>query len=140
MVRAVPAFSFVLSLYTPPRLSKAHTIRAFLFATATAVRFHPRRSSNPRSHWLRLSVFVLAQRSVARAPCISSLRRELSPRLLIPNKRGCPPVAYCLGTHPHHAAHGRPVVKTPTSPTAASRAVAVTGPMPGIVNRRWLSG
>jgi hypothetical protein len=39
-----------------------------LFATATAVRFHPRRASNPRIHWLRLSVFSFTQRSVARAP------------------------------------------------------------------------
>src|SRR5215471_2570296 len=56
---------------TEKSVNKAHTIRAFLFATATTVRFHPRRSSNPRSHRLRLSVFVLAQRSVARAPWIS---------------------------------------------------------------------
>src|SRR5215813_14529857 len=136
MVRAVPAFSFVLSPYTPPRLSKAHTIRAFLFATATAVRFHPRRSSTPRIHRLRLSVFVLAQRRVARAPWSSSLRRYLSPRFLIPNKRVCPPVECCLGTKPHHAAHCRPLVKPPTSPPAAISAVAVIGPTPGIVNRR----
>ena len=54
----------MLSPYTPPRLSNAQTIRAFFFATATAVRFHPRRSSTPRLHWLRLAVFVRAQRSV----------------------------------------------------------------------------
>src|SRR5215470_6148454 len=80
------------------------------------------------------------QGGVARAPWISSLRTELSPRLLIPNKRVCPPVECCLGTNPHQAANCRPLVKPPTSPTAAINAVAVRGPMPGIGNRRWLSG
>src|SRR5215472_6956158 len=60
--------------------------------------------------------------------------------LLIPNKRVCPPVECCLGTNPNQAANCRPLVKPPTSPTAAINAVAVRGPMPGIVNRRWLSG
>ena len=67
LVRALP-IDPTSTQYSPhdPRILIRHRYRG---------RFHPRRSSNPRIHWLRLSVFVLAQRSVARAPWISSLRR-----------------------------------------------------------------
>jgi len=76
------------------------------------------------------------QGGVARAPWISSLRTELSPRLLIPNKRVCPPVECCVGTKPHQAANWRPFLHTPPLPTAATRAVAVIGPIPGMVIKR----
>jgi hypothetical protein len=38
------------------RLSIAHAIRAFLFASATVAIFRFRLSDNAFSHWLRLSV------------------------------------------------------------------------------------
>ena len=78
-------------------------IRACVCATATAVRFQPRRSSTPRIHGLRRSGFVLAHRSVARAPWLSNVRQELSPRVLSPHNRVCPPVECGWGTQPTHA-------------------------------------
>jgi hypothetical protein len=90
----------------------------------------------PRIHWLRLSVRSSTQRSVARAPWINSLRNYRSPRLLIPNNRVCPPVECYLGTNPSQAANWRPCLNTPTWPTAAISAVAVIGPIPGIVISR----
>lgn len=58
-------------------------IRAFLLANATAALFFPCRATNDRSHRLRRSSFPSSQRIAARAPWISSVRRYLSPRLLI---------------------------------------------------------
>jgi UvrD/REP helicase N-terminal domain len=44
----------------------------------------------------------------ALAPWISSLRRLQLPRLVIPARRGLPPVVTCGGTRPSHAARSRP--------------------------------
>jgi hypothetical protein len=123
---------------TPPRRRPAHTRRAVLFATA--VRCHPRRVSNPRLHGRRRSVRRSTPRSVARAPCLSRGRTSRAPRVLSPPQRVCPPVACCVGPNPPQAAHGRPCLTLPTGPPAAIRAVAIIGPLPGIVISRGHSG
>src|SRR5262249_11047073 len=61
---------------------------------------------------------------------------ELSPRLLIPNRRSFPPVECWRGTSPSQAAHCRPFLNVLASLTAATRAVALRGPIPGIVISR----
>ena len=52
--------------------------------------------------------------------------------------RSLPPVEFCPGTSPIQAASARPDVNTEGSVMGAANAVAVIGPMPGIVSRRWL--
>ena len=57
-------------------------------------------------------------------------------RLLMPNSFALPPVEYCRGTMPSQAANSRPLRNAAPLPIAATMAVAVTGPMPGIANPR----
>src|ERR1700722_2187721 len=67
---------------------------------------------------------------------MSILRRYTLPRLLIPKSLALPPVEYCRGTMPSHAANSRPLRKAALLPIAATFAVATTGPMPGIFRMR----
>jgi hypothetical protein len=48
------------------------------------------------------------------------------------SSRCLPPVEYSRGTIPTHAAKSRPLRKLLALPTAATSAVAVTGPIPGM--------
>lgn len=59
------------------------------------------------------------------------------PRLLLPNSRAHPLLYRRFGTRPSHPANWRPFLKQVLSPTAAINAVAVIGPMPSILPRRW---
>src|SRR5262249_24988905 len=47
---------------------------------------------------------------------------------------------FCRGTRPSQAANSRPLRKPLGSTTVAARAVAMIGPMPGTLARRWLTG
>ena len=111
-----------------PYASTAHAVRAFLFASATAAMFLPRRCSVANAQRLRRSVRCGAYRNEARAPCISSVRRCRSPRLLMPSSFARPPVECWRGTSPSHAASSRPLRNSVASPTAATSAVAVSTP------------
>ncbi len=64
---------------------------------------HPSRQPTAR----RLG-FALGHRITARAPWISRVRREVSPRLLMPSSVCLPPLEFCRGTNPSQAASGRP--------------------------------
>jgi hypothetical protein len=111
-------------------------MRAFFLAQATAARLLPRRAMSAVSHRLRSSGFESTQRRVARAPCTNSLRREPSPRVLIPRRRGLPPVECSGGANPSQAEHWRPFLDWVASLTAARMALALLGPLPGMVCRR----
>jgi hypothetical protein len=50
-----------------------------------------------------------------------------------------PPVEFCLGTSPSHAANSLPLPNMLGSATVAAIAVAMIGPIPGMVARRWLT-
>src|SRR5512141_745390 len=63
---------------------------------------------------------------------MKSLRKYLLPRLLMPSNFCLPPVEYSPGTIPIQADSFRPFPNALALPTAAIRAVAVTGPTPGI--------
>jgi hypothetical protein len=56
----------------------------------------------------------------------------LPPRLLIPSSRCLPPLEFCRGTSPSHAKNWRPFSNVLASPTLATSALAVSGPIPGI--------
>ena len=51
-----------------------------------------------------------------------------------------PPVEFCLGTSPSQAANSLPLRNVFGSATVAAIAVAMIGPIPGMVARRWLTG
>lgn len=51
-----------------------------------------------------------------------------------------PPVGLCLGTSPSQEANSLPLRNVFGSATFAAIAVAMIGPIPGMVARRWLTG
>src|SRR3954453_2309955 len=113
-------------------------MRAVLFAIATATTMLGRRRRKPITHG---SALVALERSrLALAPLMSNRRKYWLPRLDIPPRRLLPPVEFCRGTKPSHAANSRPLRKPLGSATIAAIAVAMMGPMPGIVAKRWLTG
>ena len=63
-----------------------------------------------------------------------------SPCLEIPGCRIFPPVPVCRGVRPNHAANCRPLRKPWMSVAVAARAVAVSGPMPGMVCNACICG
>ena len=107
--------------------TSAHAVRANLFANATATTFGCRRLSNPSSH----AGITLALAITARAPWISSVRKNGSPRLLKCPMRVLPPVPLCAGTNPRLAANSRPERQPRPSPNVAANAVAPSSPIPG---------
>ena len=68
----------------------------------------------------------------ARAPCISKVRRYLSPHLEIPNIRTLPPVPICPGVRPSPATNSQPDLNAAGPPIAATKAVAPSKPTPGV--------
>jgi hypothetical protein len=91
---------------------------------------------SPRSHAPNEVGLSHSMGMAARAPWIKSLRRYLLPRLLIPTRRGLPPVVTCRGTKPSQAARSRLRAKLSPWPMAAISAVAFNTPTPGMVIRR----
>lgn len=59
------------------------------------------------------------------------------PRLLMPSRFARPPVLYWRGTSPIDAAKSRLLPYCLPSPISAASTLAVIGPTPGIVSRRW---
>src|SRR3954468_14735284 len=73
------------------------------------------------------------------APITSRRRIEVLPAFVMPLNRSLPPLEFCRGTSPSHAANWRPFLKTEGSGTVAAIAEAVIGPTPGIVARLQLA-
>src|SRR5438045_2258065 len=113
-------------------------MRAVLLASATATTRLGRRWRSPITHGSALVAFERSR--LALAPLISSRRKYWLPRLDMPPRRCLPPVEFCRGTRPSQAANSRPLRNPLGSATLAAIAVAMIGPMPGIVARRWLTG
>src|SRR5271170_6984061 len=82
-----------------------------------------------------LSGLLRNWRTSAVAPMTSSRRRYLSPILLIRPRRSLPPLEFWSGVRPSQAANWRPDLNCPGSVTAAAKAVAPIGPIPGMVAR-----
>jgi hypothetical protein len=112
-------------------------MRAILLASATAATLRGRR---PRSLIIHAVAFPgRAQRNTLCAPMIRRRRRFASPCLLIRPRRGLPPVELWRGTSPSQAANWRPLAKLLGSGTDAAIALAMTGPIPGMVAKRRLA-
>ena len=113
----------------------AHTIRASLFATATAATLRPRRCSVCTAHCCsdvgRAAVF--ACQTTERAPCVRSMRTYTSPCLLMAPSRRRDPLESSFGVRPRKLAKCRPDGKRRMSVTSATSAVAVISPTPGTV-------
>src|SRR5881394_749765 len=113
-------------------------MRAVLLASATATTRLGRRWRSPITHGSALVAFDRSK--LALAPLIRSRRKYWLPRLDIPPRRCLPPVEFCRGTRPSQAANSRPLRKPLGSTTVATMAVAMIGPMPRTLARRWLTG
>jgi len=70
---------------------------------------------------------------------VGRLPIALSPRLLIESSVDFPPLEFCFGTRPNHAANCRPLLKLFASATDATNALALNGPMRGIFSGLRLS-
>ena len=123
------------SLNRSPHTIMAQAMRAILLASATAATLIGRRSIRRASQG-RFVPCWWAYRTTAMAPATSSQRKCRLPCFEIPPSLSLPPVEYCLGTKPIHAARLRPDVNSFQSPTSATRAVATIGPTPGISSSR----
>ena len=73
------------------------------------------------------------------APTTSNHRKYRLPCLVMLPSLSLPPVVCCFGTNPIQAARLRPDANAFQSPISATRAVATTGPMPGISASRRLA-
>lgn len=112
-------------------------MRSSLFASATTTTFWWLRVRSCDNHILSPGACLVRYWSTTRAPCTNSLRRYEFPRLLMPSNFCLPPVEYSRGTIPTQAARSFPLRKPAPLPMAATRAVAVTGPIPGMAVSRW---
>ena len=73
------------------------------------------------------------------APITSRRRMWVLPAFVMPLNRSLPPLEFCRGTSPSHAANWRPFLKADGLGTVAAIAEAVIGPMPGMVARLQLA-
>lgn len=120
-------------LNTLPVVSIAHMVRASLFATATATTIGLRRSSKASIQGPLTRERAFGYRTTVRAPKTNRWRRYRSPCLVIPPSLCLPPEEFCRGVRPSQAANSRPDRKADGSGIVAAKAVAVIGPIPGMV-------
>lgn len=118
------------------RAAIAHATRASLLASAQATTLGCRRVSICRVQLTNGPEFLSSRCINALAHWTNNLRRFLSPLLLMPSKFVRPPVLYWQGTRPIDAAKSRLRAYCWPSPISAVSTLAVTGPTPGMVNKR----
>ena len=113
----------------------AHTVRAILFARATATTLNGFSSTILRSQGSLIFSCFPRWRSTAVAPRTSRLLMSRCPIFVILPSRSRPPVECCLGVSPAQAAKSLPRLKLSIGGAKAWTAIAQTGPTPGIVIR-----
>src|SRR5919107_4006370 len=118
----------------------AQTILAILLARATVTSMRGLRASMPISHGLARDLSRAATLAAELAPRISSRRKLRSPIFEVRPSRSFPPLECCFGVRPSQAAKSRPRRKVDAGGASATRAVATTGPIPGMVIRRLAAG
>src|SRR6202166_4966591 len=112
-------------------------MRTSLLAKATTTTFWCVRANSCANQSFRPGVCLCLCCSTLRAPCTNSLRKYLFPRLLMPSSFFLPPLEFSPGTIPIQSDSARPFPKALPLPIAPIKAVAVTGPTPGISVSRW---
>ncbi|MBB4577683.1 hypothetical protein GGI59_006597 [Rhizobium lentis] len=113
-------------------------MRAVLLARATITSMGGLRSSICESQGSR-DPFRIAQRTAALAPMISNRRKVRSPMREVSPSFCFPPEDRCSGVRPSHAAKLCPFLNVVADGASAASAVAVIGPIPGIVIKRLAS-
>lgn len=116
--------------------SRAQTTRNILFANATRTSMGGLRASMPASQLPAAAPLRAPQPTMLLAPIISSRRRDRSPILVVAPRHCLPPVECCRGVSPTHAAKSRPRRNVSGGGAKVAKAVAISGPMPGIAIRR----
>ena len=115
-------------------------MRAILLASATLTSIGGLRASILASHDPGAAPLRARHTTSLLAPMIRSRRRDRSPIFVVEPRRCLPPVECCRGTSPSHAAKSRPRLKVSGDGASATSALAISGPIPGIViNRRAVS-
>lgn len=122
------------ALKLPLRAAMSMRSAQILLASAYAPTLECRRVSICRVQLHRGPKFLSRRCMNTRAHWTSSLRRFLSPRLLIPSRFDRPPVLYCRGTSPIDAAKLRLRAYCLPSPIPAVSTLVVIGPRPGMVS------
>lgn len=100
--------------------------------------FFPQQGSRPLRQWgLGLAILHLVKHSI----CPNDKKLSHSSVTYFGNEAslGFTPVECCLGTRPNQAANSRRHSNSFASGTLAERQVAMTGPIPGIVESRRLT-
>jgi hypothetical protein len=113
-----------------PRIKSAQAILAILLARAIVAMLGCARDTSCSNHAPRPEDCFCRRCKMALAPCTSSFRKYLLPRLLIPSSFSLPPVEYSAGTSPSQAEKLRALRNSTPLPIAETIAVAVSGPMP----------
>ena len=96
----------------------------------------PYRKGGARVKNDNLSFRLLAAVTVTRAHWNKRVRRYSLPCLVTRPSRSFPPLLFCFGTSPSHAANCRPFRNWRASPTVAVAADAVSSPTPNISTTR----
>ena len=120
-------------------MASAQTLRPVLLARATATSIFGLRATILASHGSVISPRRIAFWTTAMAPMIKSRLRSRWPIFDILPSLGLPPVVCCRGTRPSHAEKSRPRRKLSIGGAKACSAIAVIGPIPGIVISRAVS-
>src|SRR5271168_1886959 len=109
----------------------AQQILASLLASATATRRSGFLARNAAIHSARAPLRLPATRSADVQPTTSIFRMYRLPCLVMAPSFSLPPLEFCLGVNPSHAAKSRPDLNTLGSGTLAAIAEAISGPTPG---------
>lgn len=110
--------------------------RAILPAKAMATSMRGFRDNMRASHVPSAAPFREAQFTTAIAPVTRRRRISRCPIFDVLPRRCLPPLEFCLGTRPSHAAKSRPRLNWSIGGAKVSIANAPTGPTPGMVCRR----
>src|ERR1035437_9489740 len=105
-------------------------MRAILFARATVTSLKGRRPCIALVQAPTALFHCEAREVIEVAPSTSNRRISRLPDLVIRPRRVFPPVEYCRGTRPSHAAKCRAVLNKLMSTTVAAISDAVIGPTP----------
>ena len=115
-------------------------MRAFLFANATAATFLLRRSISLRANFRHNPPFPGKPDDGSRTVDQQGSQVGVTTFADAQQISGLPPLECCLGTNPSQAASCRPFLNSLASPTVATIALAVIGPMPGNLRQTcWLA-
>lgn len=108
-----------------------------MLASATRTSIGGLRNNIPSSHLLgRVNGWTCRFMITLLAPMISNRRGDRPPIFVVAPRRCFPPVECCRGTRPSQAAKSRPRRKVSGGGARATKVVAISGPMPGIVISR----